>query len=43
MATLVLKAHFDGEQIRLEQPFELPVNVPLTACWAARISWDVWD
>lgn len=30
MATLMLKAHFDGEQIRLDQPFELPVNVPLT-------------
>ena len=30
MATLMLKAHFDGEQIRLEQPIELAKDTQLT-------------
>ena len=26
MATVTLKAHFDGEQIVLDEPFEIPPN-----------------
>lgn len=29
MPSLTLKAHFDGERIRLDEPFDLPVNAPL--------------
>ena len=29
MATLTLKAHFDGEQILLDEPFDLPKDAPL--------------
>ena len=29
MATITLQAHFDGEQIRLDEPFDLPANAPL--------------
>lgn len=29
MPPINLKAHFDGESIRLDEPFQLPVNVPL--------------
>lgn len=29
MPAPTLKAHFDGERIQLDEPFELPVNVPL--------------
>ena len=29
MATIMLQAHFDGERIRLDEPFDLPANVPL--------------
>lgn len=29
MPALTLKAHFDGERIQLDEPFELPINVPL--------------
>ena len=29
MATLMLKAHFDGERIRLDEPYELPKDAPL--------------
>lgn len=29
MPTISLRAHFDGERIRLDEPFDLPVNVPL--------------
>ena len=29
MAAVTLKAHFDGEQIRLDEPFELPKNCSL--------------
>ncbi len=28
-ATISLKAHFDGQQIQLDEPFELPRDVPL--------------
>lgn len=30
MATVMLKAHFDGEQIRLDEPVELAKNAQLT-------------
>ena len=30
MATLMLKAHFDGQQIRLDQPVELAKDALLT-------------
>lgn len=29
MPILSLKAHFDGERIRLDEPFDLPANAPL--------------
>ena len=29
MPTAVLKAHYDGEHIVLDEPFELPTNAPL--------------
>ena len=29
MATLTLKAHFDGQQIRLDEPFDLPKDAEL--------------
>jgi hypothetical protein len=29
MAAITLKAHFDGERILLDEPFELPRNTPL--------------
>jgi len=29
MSAISLKAHFDGESIRLDEPFELPVNAQL--------------
>jgi hypothetical protein len=38
MPTAVLKAHYDGEHIVLDEPFELPTNVALDeegSEWAA--------
>ena len=29
MPALTLKAHFDGERIQLDEPFELPLNASL--------------
>jgi len=29
MPSVSLKAHYDGERIQLDEPFELPRNVPL--------------
>ena len=29
MPTVTLKAHFDGERIRLDEPYELPANASL--------------
>ena len=29
MPAVNLKAHYDGEQIVLDEPFDLPVNAPL--------------
>ena len=29
MPTAILKAHYDGERIVLDEPFELPANTPL--------------
>ena len=29
MPTAILKAHYDGEQIVLDEPFLLPLNAPL--------------
>jgi hypothetical protein len=29
MPSVTLKAHFDGSQIRLDEPFEIPANSPL--------------
>jgi hypothetical protein len=29
MAAVTLKAHFDGERILLDEPFEIPPNSPL--------------
>jgi hypothetical protein len=29
MPAITLKAHFDGEQIRLDEPYELPRDAPL--------------
>jgi hypothetical protein len=29
MPAVTLKAHFDGRQIRLDEPFEIPANSPL--------------
>lgn len=43
MPAVVLKAHFDGKQIILDEPFELPANAPLmvTVCTpdAERSEW----
>ena len=30
MPTTILRAHFDGEHIVLDEPFSLPLNAPLT-------------
>ena len=30
MATLILKAHFDGERIQLDEPATLPKDAPLS-------------
>jgi len=30
MISVTLRAHYDGEHIVLDQPFEIPVNAPLT-------------
>ncbi|MHB1344129.1 MAG: hypothetical protein ACYCX3_07195 [Thermoleophilia bacterium] len=30
MITYTLRAHYDGEHIVLDEPFELPTNAPLT-------------
>ena len=30
VSTLVLKAHYDGKQVVLDEPCALPVNTPLT-------------
>ena len=29
MPTAILKAHYDGEHIILDEPFQLPANAPL--------------
>ena len=29
MPTLILKAHYDGQHIVLDEPFDLPPNAPL--------------
>lgn len=29
MPAITLQAHFDGERIQLDEPFELPANAPL--------------
>jgi hypothetical protein len=29
MPTAILKAHYDGEHIVLDEPYELPANAPL--------------
>lgn len=29
MPTVSLRAHYDGERIRLDEPFDLPSDVPL--------------
>ena len=29
MPSMILKAHYDGEHIVLDEPFELPPNAPL--------------
>ncbi len=29
MPTIALQAHYDGERIVLDEPFDLPVNAPL--------------
>ena len=29
MPTAILKAHYDGQRIVLDEPFELPANAPL--------------
>jgi len=29
MPKTILKAHFDGKQIVLDEPFDLPINIPL--------------
>jgi hypothetical protein len=30
MPAVTLKAHYDGERILLDEPFEIPTNAPLT-------------
>ena len=30
MMTVTLRAHYDGEHIVLDEPFEIPANAPLT-------------
>jgi len=30
MTTVTLRAHYDGEHIVLDEPFEIPANAPLT-------------
>lgn len=30
MRSVTLRAHYDGERIVLDEPFEIPVNAPLT-------------
>jgi hypothetical protein len=29
MAAVTLKAHYDGERIQLDEPFDIPLNSPL--------------
>ncbi len=29
MASVTLKAHYDGERIQLDEPFDIPPNAPL--------------
>lgn len=38
METVTLRAHFDGEQIRLDQPFELEPNTELIVTVVPRAS-----
>jgi len=45
MPAITLKAHFDGERILLDEPFNLPPNTPLmvtvlpTAVDSERVDW----
>jgi hypothetical protein len=38
METVTLRAHFDGEQIRLDEPFELEPNTELIVTIVPRVS-----
>jgi len=38
MPTVTLKAHYDGKQIVLDEPFDLPVNAALTVTLLSPIS-----
>ena len=38
MPALTLKAHFDGERIQLDEPFDLPINAPLMVTVLAPVS-----
>ena len=31
MTTVTLRAHYDGEHIVLDEPFDIPANAPLAA------------
>jgi len=36
MSPVILKAHYDGEHIVLDEPFELPPNAPLAVTVLSR-------
>jgi hypothetical protein len=38
MASVTLRAHYDGKHIVLDEPFEIPVNAPLSVTVLASVS-----
>ena len=40
MPAVTLKAHFDGQRIQLDEPFEIPPNSPLMVTVLARADTD---
>lgn len=38
MASVTLRAHYDGKHIVLDEPFEIPVNAPLSVTVLAPVS-----
>ena len=38
MASVILRAHYDGRHIVLDEPFEIPVNAPLSVTVLAPVT-----